>query len=287
MSIVITGATGHLGQHAVQALLDRGVPAGDIVATGRNSAALDRFAAAGVQVRRADYDDPASLKEAFAGAEKLLLISSSEIGQRVAQHQNALNAALDAGVELLAYTSIPKADTSTVILAAEHKATEEIIRTYGIPAVLLRNSWYLENYTAQIPTVLQAGAVVGAAADGRVSAATRADYAEAAVATLLNDGHAGKTYELGGDEAFTMSDYAAALSELSGRRIPYKDLPVEEYTSLLEGFGLPRVHAEVYADSDAAVARGELLVTTGHLSRLLNRPTISKEAAIRSALAAL
>lgn len=191
MSIVVTGATGKLGRLTVEALLRRSVPADQIVATGRQVEKLADLAARGVTVRRTDFADPASLKTAFAGADKVLLVSSSEVGQRAAQHANAIEAAKDAAVSLLAYTSILKADTSTLLLAPEHQQTEEFLAASGLPHVLLRNGWYTENYTDQLPVYVEHG-IAGAARDGKVSAATRADFAEAAAAVLTGDGHAGR-----------------------------------------------------------------------------------------------
>lgn len=285
MSIVITGATGHLGRLTVESLLQRGVPAGQIVATGRDADKLAGLAARGVTVRQADYNDPAGLKEAFAGADKLLLISSSEVGQRAVQHRNAVDAARDAGVSLLVYTSAPKADDTELLLAAEHRITEEYIRASGLPFVLLRNCWYIENWTGQLATQLEHGAVLGAAGDGRVSGATRQDFAEAAAAVLAGEGHQGKVYELGGDHAFTLAEYAAAVSEQSGTTVVYRDMPVEAYVQTLVGFGLPEPVAVALADSDAGIARGDLLSDGGDLRRLIGRPTTPLSTAVKAALA--
>ena len=273
MRIAVTGATGHLGRLVIDALLERGAPAGQVVAVVRDTGRAGDLAARGVQVRHGDYDQPDTLATALAGTDKVLLVSGSELGQRVEQHRAVVEAAAAAGVRLLAYTSIPKADTTPLLLAAEHRATEELIRASGLPFAFLRNSFYLEVYTGQLPTYLEHGAIVGAAGDGRVSAATRADYAAAAAAVLTGDGHDGAVYELGGDDAFTMTELAAAVSARTGRDIPYRDLPFEEYTRVLTGAGLPEPLAAVVADSDAGVARGDLLVTTGELSRLIGRPT--------------
>ena len=283
MSIVVTGATGHLGRLTVEALLRRGVPAEELTATGRRTETLTDLAERGVTVRRADYTDPASLRAAFAGADRLLLVSGSEVGQRVEQHANAIHAAVEAGVGLLAYTSIPKADTSSLLLAEEHRATEKLLADAGLPHVLLRNSWYIENYTAQLPVYLEHG-IVGAAGEGQVSAATRADYAEAAAAVLIEDGHAGATYELGGP-GFTMAELAQVVSEVSGQDVTYTDLPVEQYTQVLVGAGLPEPVAAVFADSDRGVAAGELYVATADLEKLLGRPATSLADAVTSALA--
>ena len=269
MSIVVTGATGHLGRLVVEALLARGVPAEQIVATGRRIEALADLQDRGVTVRRADFSDPTSLSSAFAGAEKLLLVSSSEVGQRLPQHRNAIAAAKDAGVRLIGYTSITRADTSTLMLAPEHKATEEALTESGVPYVVLRNGWYTENYTGQLDTYLQHG-IVGAAGTGRVSAATRADFAAAAAAVLVEDGHEGAVYELGG-EAFTMAELAATVSAATGQDVTYTDLPVEQYAQVLVGAGLPEPVAAAFADGDRGVADGELYVEVTDLEKLIGR----------------
>jgi NAD(P)H dehydrogenase (quinone) len=285
MSIVVTGATGQLGRHVVEALLERNVPAQEIVAAGRSIEKLADFAARGVQVKAMDYADPASVAGALKGAAKVLLISGSEVGQRVEQHRTVIEAAKAEGVELLAYTSIANADTTGMLLAAEHQATETILRESGVPFVLLRNGWYLENYTDQLPGTLAQGAIAGSAGDGRVSAASRADYAHAAAAVLVADGQAGRIYELGGDEPFTLAELAAEISAAAGRDISYQDLPVQEYAGLLTGFGVPEAFAEILADSDLGIARGDLLVSTGDLRKLIGRPATSLGEAVRAAAA--
>jgi NAD(P)H dehydrogenase (quinone) len=216
----------------------------------------------------------------------VLLISGSEVGQRVDQHRTVIEAARAEGVELLAYTSIANADTTAMLLADEHKATEAMLRESGVPFVLLRNGWYLENYTEQLPGTLAQGAVAGSAGDGKVSGASRADYAHAAAAVLVADDQAGKVYELGGDDAFSMADLAAEISAATGRTISYNDLPAEEYAGLLTGVGVPGAFAEILADSDLGIARGDLLVSSGDLRRLIGRPTTSLGQAVRSAAAA-
>ncbi len=284
MSIVVTGATGHFGGLAIRALLDRGIPADEVIAIGRNATKLAGLESLGIGVRRADYTDPASLKEAFAGADKLLFVSSSEVGQRVDQHRNVIAAGRDAGVELVAYTSITRADSTPLLLGAEHRATEQLIVDSGLPYVFLRDSWYLENYTSQIPSILERGVITGAAGEGRISAAARADYADAAAAVVTSEGHAGRVYELGGDTAFTMAEYAAVLSEQSGKPVTYRDLPASDYAASLTGQGVPADAAAVYADADAGVARGDLYVDTGDLRQLIGRPTMPLADAIATAL---
>jgi NAD(P)H dehydrogenase (quinone) len=269
MSIVITGATGHLGHLVVESLLSRGVPAEEIIATGRRTETLADLAERGVVVRRADFDDEASLREAFGGAEKLLLVSGSEVGQRVRQHGNAISAAKAAGVQFIAYTSILRADSSTLLLAAEHLATEQLLAEAGVPHALLRNGWYIENYTGQLPVYLEHG-IAGAAGTGKVSAATRADFAEAAAAVLTGDGHEGAVYELGG-EPFTMAELAEVVAAVSGRTVTYTDLPLEQYQAVLVGAGLPEPVAAVFADGDRGVADGELFVEGSDLDKLIGR----------------
>ncbi|MHC3472648.1 SDR family oxidoreductase [Streptomyces sp. 7R007] len=284
MSIVVTGATGQLGRLAVEALLRRGVPASQIVATGRDISRIKDLADRGVVVRRADFADQDSLTAAFAGVDKLLLISTTTVNERLGNHRRAIDAALAAGVSLVAYTSMSHADTATTILAATHRATEEYLRERNVPSVLLRNSWYLENYTAQLPVVLEYGTVTGAAGQGRISAAARADYAEAAAAVLTTEGHAGEVYELGGDEAFTLAEFATAVSAATGKEISCTDLPADELVQVLIGAGLPAELAKVLTDADLGMSRDELFTDSGDLSRLIDRPTTSLASAIAEAL---
>lgn len=285
MSIVVTGATGQLGRQVIKALLERNVPAAHIVAAGRSIDKLNDFAEQGVVVRAIDYSDAASVAAALNGARRVLLISGSEVGQRVEQHRTVIEAAKAEGVELLAYTSIANADTTSMKLAGEHQATEAILRESGVPFVLLRNGWYLENYTDQLPGTLAQGAIAGSAGDGKVSGAARADYAHAAAAVLTAEGQAGRVYELGGDEAFTMAELAAEISAATGKDISYNNMPAEDYAGLLTSVGVPEAFAEILADSDLGIARGDLLVSTGDLQRLIGRTTTSLTDAVRSAAA--
>jgi NAD(P)H dehydrogenase (quinone) len=284
MSYVVTGATGHLGRLVVEDLLGRGVPAGDIIAAGRDITKMKDLADRGVRVLAIDYDDPASLDGAFRGADRILLVSASEPGRRAQQHRNAIDAAERAGAGLLAYTSIANAGTTTLRLAAEHQATEAALRASGVSYVLLRNSWYIENYTAQLPAILERGSLAGSAGDGRVSAATRADYAAAAAAVLAGDGHDGRVYELGGDEAFTLAELAAEIGAQAGQPVSYLDLAEDEYARLLTSAGLPEAVAVTLADADRGLARGDLYVGSGDLSRLIGRPTTTLRDAVASAL---
>ncbi|MBT9254863.1 SDR family oxidoreductase [Phycicoccus sp. MAQZ13P-2] len=286
MTIVVTGATGQLGRLVVESLLSRGASPADVLATGRDADRLRALADLGVRTAVVDYADPASLRDAFDGADRVLFVSGSEVGQRIPQHTNVVEALRSADVGLVAYTSIAGADSSTMQLAAEHQATEQMLRDAALPLVLLRNSWYLENYTPQVPTYLEHGAVVGAAGDGRVSAATRADYADAAAAVLLDpDATPGTAYELGG-EGFTLAELAAAVSEASGREVVYRDVTEDELAGILVGAGLPDPVARVFADSDRGIARGELEVTSGDLERLIGRAPTSMRQAVADAVAA-
>jgi NAD(P)H dehydrogenase (quinone) len=286
MSIVVTGATGPFGRTVVESLLAQGVAADQLVATGRAVGKIADLAQRGVAVRVADFDEPAGLPAAFDGAQKVLLVSGSEVGRRIPQHRNAVDAAVAAGAGLLVYTSAPYADSTSLQLAAEHLATEEYIRASGLPYVFLRNSWYLENYTGKLPDAIENGVVLGAAGAGRVSAALRREYAEAAAAVLLLPiaEVAGSVFELGGDEAFTLTEYAQQVAQRSGRPVAYRDLSADEYASTLAGFGLPAELAGIIADSDAGIGRGELLVTSGDLSRLIGRPTTTLREALVTAL---
>jgi NAD(P)H dehydrogenase (quinone) len=284
-TIAVTGATGQLGRLVIADLLAR-APAARIVALVRNPAAARDIADRGVELRAADYDDPTSVKAALSGIDRLLLISSSEIGKRAAQHGNVIDAAKAAGVRLIAYTSLLHADTSPMALAAEHRATEALIRASGVPFVILRNGWYTENYTGNVAAVLQHGAVLGSAQNGRISAAARADFAGAAAAVLASrDSHAGTIYELAGDAAFTLSDYAAEIARQSGKAIVYKNLPEAEYKSVLQGVGLPEAFADIIAESDAKAANDSLYDAGRQLSRLIGRPTTTMAQSVAAALA--
>ena len=282
--IVITGASGQLGRLVIQSLLTK-VPASRIVAAVRNPQKASDLAALGVQVRRADYTDSASLDAAFQGAEKVLLISSSEVGQRLPQHRNAIDAARSAGVSMLAYTSLLHADASPLGLADEHVATEAYLNQAGVPFVLLRNGWYTENYLASIPPALQHGAFIGTAGEGRIASAARADYAEAAAVVLTTPGQSGKVYELAGDEAYTLAEFSAELSRQSGKAIPYVDLPESDYKAALVGAGLPEPIAGLLADSDSGASKGGLFDATRQLSALIGRPTTPLAVSMRAALA--
>ncbi|MCK9248068.1 MAG: SDR family oxidoreductase [Solirubrobacteraceae bacterium] len=287
MRITVTGATGQLGRHVVDALLDRGVPAGDVVAAVRTPDRAADLAARGVEVREADYDRPDTLASALAGTDRLLLISASEPGKRAPQHRAVIDAARAAGVGQIVYTSLLKADVATYALADEHRETERYLADSGIPHVVLRNGWYTENYTGALAPTLEHGALLGAAGDGRVAVASRRDYAEAAAAVLTGDGHEGAVYELGGDRPVTLAELAATIADVAGRPVAYRDLPEAEYVAVLEGAGLPAPVAAILAGADGGIARGELTTDSGDLRRLIGRPTTPPADTIRGALEAV
>ncbi len=281
--IVITGASGQLGRLVIEALLHK-LPASEIVAAVRSPEKVSDLAARGVQIRQADYTRPATLDAAFRGADKLLLISSSEVGQRVPQHRAVIDAAKRAGVKLLAYTSLLHADTSPLGLAAEHQETEALLNASGLPHVILRNGWYTENYAAGVPAALAHGVLLGSAGTGRIASAARADYAEAAAAVLTQDDQAGRIYELAGDTAYTLTELAAEISAQSGKEIAYKDLPEADYKAILLGAGLPEGLAALLADSDVGASKGGLFDDSHQLGQLIGRPTTILATSIATAL---
>jgi NAD(P)H dehydrogenase (quinone) len=268
----ITGATGQLGRLVINELL-ASVAADQIVALVRDPSKARDLAAKGVTVREADYERPDTLVLALANAHRVLLISSDAVGVRARQHQAVIDAAKAAGVELLAYTSMLHADVTPAKLAAEHKATEDAIVASGVPAVILRNGWYTENHLMGLHHALEHGAMVGAAGNGRFSSAARADYAAAAAKVLTADGQAGKVHELAGDQAYTLAEFAAELSQQAGKPIEYRDLAESDYKRVLLSAGLPEPLADALADEDIA-SRNDVLFDDGHvLSALIGRPT--------------
>ena len=270
--IVISGAAGHLGRLVVAGLLEK-LPAEQIVAATRRPETLADLATRGVQVRPADFDEPDSLPTAFAGADRLLLISTDAVGARVAQHKAAVEAAVSAGVNHLVYTSVLHAGSTRLRLAADHKATEEIITASGLPHTFLRNSWYTEMYEQRARSGAESGIIVGGAGQGRVASASRADYAAAAVAVLTLDGTPNPTYELSGDVAWSFPELAAEVSRISGREVGYRDVPVAEYRKILLDTGLPEPAADTVAGIDHDIAGGALADTPGHLRALIGRST--------------
>ena len=272
--IAITGATGQLGQHVIESLL-KTVPASQIVAIVRNPAKATALSQQGITVRQADYSDEAAFTTALQGIDKLLLISSSEVGQRAPQHRNVINAAKAAHVKFIAYTSLLHADRSPLGLADEHVATEKMLAESGIAYALLRNGWYTENYLASAPAALEHGVFIGAAGEGKIASATRADYAAAAARVISEDGHAGKIYELAGDAGWTLSQLAAELAKQSGKKVVYQNLSEADFAAALKGVGLPAGLADMLADSDTGASKGGLFDDSHTLSELIGRPTTS------------
>ncbi|ENN3308512.1 NAD(P)H:quinone oxidoreductase [Escherichia coli] len=270
--IAITGATGQLGHYVIESLM-KTVPASQIVAIVRNPAKAQALAAQGITVRQADYGDEAALTSALQGVEKLLLISSSEVGQRAPQHRNVINAAKAAGVKFIAYTSLLHADTSPLGLADEHIETEKMLADSGIVYTLLRNGWYTENYLASAPAALEQGVFIGAAGDGKIASATRADYAAAAARVISEAGHEGKVYELAGDSAWTLTQLAAELTKQSGKSVTYQNLSEADFAAALKSVGLPDGLADMLADSDVGASKGGLFDNSKTLSKLIGRPT--------------
>lgn len=280
MTIAITGATGQLGCLVVDKLKGK-VPTSDIVALVRSP---EKAADLGVAARAADYSKPETLDTALTDVDTLLLISSSEIGQRVAQHHNVIEAAKKAGVKRIVYTSLLRADTSPLNLAPEHLETEVELKASGIPYTILRNGWYTENYSGSIAPALANGAFYGSAGEGKIASAARADYAEAAVAVLTSEGHNGETIELAGDDAYTLTELAAELSRQTGKDIPYRNIPEADYAAALKGAGLPEGFAGAIASWDVGASQGALFDDGKQLSKLIGRPTTPLSASVAEAL---
>ncbi|MFK8910359.1 SDR family oxidoreductase [Streptomyces sp. YS-3] len=285
MSIVVTGATGALGRLVIDELLTAGVPADGIAAVVRNKEKAAGLAERSVELRIADYSAPETLAGAFRAGDRVLLISGSEVGQRVAQHTAVIAAAKEAGVAQLAYTGILGGPQADFVLADEHRATEELILDSGLPYTFLRNGWYTENYTAHLEPVLAHGAVVSNAGEGRVASAARADYAAAAAAVLTGEGHLGRAYELSGDVAWSFAEYAAEVARVTGKEIDYRAVTPEVHLGILTGAGIPAPFAEILVDVDLAIERGRLAGTSGELSRLIGRPTTPIAQSIAQAVA--
>jgi len=281
MIIAVTGATGQLGRLVIENLKSK-TAADRIVALVRSP---DKASDLGVEARAFDYARPDTLAPALADVETLLLISSSEVGQRAEQHRNVITAAKAAGVGRIVYTSLLHADTSPLDLAAEHLDTEAALAEAGIPTTILRNGWYTENYTGSIPGALAGRAFLGSAGDARITSAARADYAEAAALVLTTTGHDGKVYELAGDTAWTLPELAAEISRQSGHDIPYKDVPEADYAAALKGFGLPDGFAGAIAGWDVAACKGALFDDGRQLSTLIGRPTTPLAASVKAAVA--
>lgn len=282
MTILVTGATGNLGRLIIASLLERGADPQSIVAGARDTA---KAADLGVRVAHLDYTDPASIASALEGVDTVILVSGSEVGQRVPQHRAVIDAAKAAGVSKFVYTSAPKATTSDLILAPEHKATEELIAAAGLPAVILRNNWYTENYVADLARAAETGVLAAGTGEGRVASASRKDFAEAAAVVALEDGHVGEVYELGGDVAWNYTDLAAAIAEVTGREVAFVALDHDEQVAALREAGLDEGTAGFVAALDAGIKDGALADTDGTLARLIGRPTTPLVEGLRAASA--
>ncbi|CAN5314587.1 SDR family oxidoreductase [soil metagenome] len=267
MSIIVTGATGHLGRLIVESLLRNGTPAGEIVAAGRNTGVLDDLKARGVRVARIDYDEPSTLDGVTSSGDVVMLVSGSEPGRRVPQHSAVIDAAKTAGAARIVYTSATNARNTSLVLAPEHKATEEYLEASGVPFTVLRNNWYNENYEGTVAQARQTGTVVTSTGDGRVASASRSDYAEAAAVVLASEGHEGKVYELGGDTAWNFAELAALLGAA------FENVAPEEHLAILTGAGLDEGTAGFVVALDGNIREGVLGTPTGDLSRLIGRPT--------------
>lgn len=284
--IFVTGATGQLGRKVVDALLQR-VPAAALIAGVRDPAKGADLAARGIELRVADYDQPATLAAAFAGVDRLLLISGNAVGQRTRQHTAVIDAAKAAGVKLIAYTSVLRADISQLGLAVEHKATEAALVASGVPHVLLRNGWYLENFGGRATNALAAGELLTCAGDGRFAAATRDDFAAATAVVLASaDGYVGRKLELAGSGSFSIPELAALVSRLSGRTIPCRNLSPADYEAVLVKNGLPDFVAKILTNSDASAGAGWLFDDSRTLESLIGRPTTGLEAIVAPAITA-
>jgi len=273
MTILVTAASGHFGPLVVESLLARGANPADVVASARDTSKLEELAARGIRTVELDYARPETIAPALEGVDTVLLVSGTDFGNRVPQHQNVIDAAKAAGVTKLVYTSAPRATTADFVLAPEHGATEEAVAASGVPAVILRNNWYTENYAADVARAAETGVVASSAGDGRVPSASRADYADAAAVVLLEDGHVGQVYELAGDVLWDYSDLAAAIGEVVGREVTYVQLSPEEHVAALEAAGLDAGTAGFVAAIDAGIRNGVLAESDGTLSRLIGRPT--------------
>ncbi|MEV4114159.1 NAD(P)H-binding protein [Nonomuraea sp. NPDC049695] len=281
MTIVVLGATGKLGRQVLRRLWNRGAAGSEIIAAGRDLAKLSDQDSRAVRV---DYDDPASLRVALRGADRALLISGTEPGRRVTQHAAAIDAAHQAGVGLLALTSTPNATGAAMSMAEDHAATEALLRDSGIPFVILRNSMYLDLFVEQtVPVAVTRGVIVGASGKGRISPASRDDLGDAAAEVLTGEGHAGAVYELGGQRSYTMDEVAAAIADRFGTAVEYRDVSAGEFKDVLLGQGVPERMAELFADTQLGIARGEMFVDTGDLSRLIGRPTQTLDEALAKA----
>lgn len=276
MSIAIFGATGHLGGLTIDSLIERGTAPGDILALGRSHKRLSELADAGLRTAHVDLNngDTAGTAAVLTDIKTVLLISMSEPGpQRVQQHENAVQAAKAAGVGHLVYTSGLGAPTTALVLAADHKATEELVAGSGIPATFLRNGWYTENHRAEFEAARSRGVIANSVGAGRIASAPRRDYADAAAVVLSTPGHEGKAYELSGDIAWSYTEFAAAAQVVLGAPVRYESLTPEQEHDQLLAAGLDEATAGFVGTLNSNIRDGALDPTPGDLSKLMGRPT--------------
>lgn len=279
--ILVTGATGQLGSLIVQHLRRR-APDVQVIAGGRRTATIE-----GAEYRHVDYDRPDTLDAAMEGVTRVVLVSGSEAGKRIPQHRAVIDAAARAGVKLLAYTSILNADRNPMQLAQEHRGTEQALAEGRVPYVLCRNGWYSENYLGSAPVAIQYGVLMSASGKGRLSTATRNDYAEGAAALILRDDHQpGQAYELAGSTSFDKHEFAQMLTRLSGKPVAVEDLSEADYAASLLQAGLPEPFARILADSDAKSGEGWLFDDSRTLEKIIGRPTTPIEVTLQEALRA-
>jgi NAD(P)H dehydrogenase (quinone) len=281
--IAVTGANGHLGRLVIEEL-SKVLPGIQIVAAVRNPEKSSSFTTPRLQVREADYARSGTLSTAFQGVKRVLLVSAASVSQRFELHKAVIDASKEAGVELFVYTSLLRADSSEIFLAREHKQTEDYIRASGLPFVILRNGWYLENHTSSLRSAVDQGALIGSSNEGRFASASRADYAAAAAAVLTQPISGNKTYELAGDRSFSMAELASEISRQLGRDVPYKNLSSEEYSAVLLSLGLPQMTVDVIIDADRNAITGDLDSSSRDLSGLIGRPTTTLSDAVKIAL---
>jgi NAD(P)H dehydrogenase (quinone) len=274
--LTVTGATGKLGRLVIEGLLER-VPADQIVAAVRNPEKATDFAERGVNVRLADYNEPHTLIPALEDTDRLLLISTNDPTHTLAQHTAVTDAAKQVGVGLLAYTSL-------VAPIGPYQSSEPIIRESGLPFTLLRNNQYAEHYAQFVKQALAIGVFVGSTGEGRVAAATRDDFAAAAVAVLTGEGHENKVYELNGDVAWSLPELVAEVSRATGKEIGYQNVSAEKHVEVLVTAGIPRPLANVWVAVYRAIAEGSFARTTPDLRDLIGRPTTTLAESVAAAI---
>ena len=281
--IVVTGASGKLGKLVLKELLAAG--AADILATTRTPENLAEFASQGVDVRQADFKNPASLEDAFKGGTRLLLISTTDVGSRVPQHGAAIDAAKAAGVEHVIYTSWPDPQHSVAAVSPDHAATEDLVLKSGLKFTFLGNYLYSETLMFGLPKALETGKLFGAAGDGRAAYVTRQDCAYAAAGVLNNAvRYENKRLGISGPVAYTRSEIAQLASGITGKPLVYVDLPAEDFGKALVGAGMPEGFAKLFVSFELAIKAGELEAVTQDVSEVSGHTPASLSDFLKSAL---